>query len=85
MSEQETIVKPICICNAGVLCSYNVQSLDYGIAIRVSGFSDKVPVSLYAANLPLCNSDPVDAGVGRVTEAESRADCVWRSFVIYYR
>ena len=57
MSEQETVVKPICICNAGVLCSYNVQSLDYGIAIRVSGFSDKVPVSL-----PLCNSDPVDAG-----------------------
>jgi len=24
-----------------------VQSLDYGIAIRVSGFSDKVPVSVY--------------------------------------
>ena len=47
-----------------------MQSLDYGIAIRVSGFSDKVPVSLYAANLPLCNSDPVDAGVGRVAEAK---------------
>jgi len=31
--------------NVGLSCSYNVQSLDYGIAIRVSGFSDKVPVS----------------------------------------
>lgn len=26
-------------------CSYSIQALDYGIAVRVSGFSDKVPVS----------------------------------------
>jgi len=32
-------------CDVVVCCSYRVQSLDYGIAVRVSGFSDKVPVS----------------------------------------